>query len=94
LPPTRPLLQIGSDLVDRKSMCDHCLNNKEIAAILRGYQDYPLGMIDNTSEFRISITGAQEKAAFLYHNHQWCRPLRDTPTSHIFKIPFGFIQHQ
>jgi serine/threonine-protein kinase HipA len=51
-------------------------------------------MIDNTSEFRISITGAQEKAAFLYHNHQWCRPLRDTPTSHIFKIPFGFIQHQ
>jgi len=38
------------------------LNEKEIAAILRGYQEYPLGMKNNTSEFRISIAGAQEKA--------------------------------
>jgi len=70
------------------------LDNQEIASILRGYQEYPLGMVDNTSEFRISIAGAQEKSAFLYHNHQWCRPLRETPTTHIFKLPIGFIQHQ
>jgi serine/threonine-protein kinase HipA len=70
------------------------LNKKEIAAILRGYQSNPLGMTDNSSEFRISIAGAQEKSAFLYHNQHWCRPFRQTPTSHIFKLPIGFIQHQ
>ena len=25
---------------------------------------------------------------------KWCRPLGTTPTSHIFKLPIGFIQHQ
>jgi len=70
------------------------LNEKEIAAILRGYQNYPLGMTDNTAEFRISIAGAQEKSAFLYHKQVWCRPLRETPTTHIFKLPIGFISHQ
>jgi HipA-like protein len=37
------------------------LSEKEIASILRGYKNYPLGMVDNTTEFRISIAGAQEK---------------------------------
>ncbi len=70
------------------------LNKKEIASILSGYQNYPLGMTDDTTDFRISIAGAQEKSAFLYHNNKWCRPLGATPTSHIFKLPIGFIQHQ
>ena len=70
------------------------LNEKEIASILRGYQNYPLGMVDNAADFRISIAGAQEKSAFFYHQNKWCRPLGNTPTSHIFKLPIGFIQHQ
>jgi len=70
------------------------LNEKEIANILRGYQDYPLGMVDNASEFRISIAGAQEKSAFLSYQDKWCRPLGETPTTHIFKLPIGFIKHQ
>jgi len=70
------------------------LEENEIASILRGYQNYPLGMTDNADQFRISIAGAQEKSAFLYHNGKWCRPLRETPTSHIFKLPIGYIQHQ
>lgn len=70
------------------------LNEKEIASILRGYQHYPLGMTDDAAEFRISITGAQEKSAFLWHKQVWCRPAGETPTSHIFKLPIGFIQHQ
>jgi serine/threonine-protein kinase HipA len=70
------------------------LNEKEIASILRGYQSYPLGMTNHASEFRISIAGAQEKSAFLYHRRKWCRPLKETPTSHIFKLPIGYIQHQ
>ena len=70
------------------------MSDKEIATILRGYQQYPLGMPGEANEFRISIAGAQEKSAFLYHQGQWCRPLGETPTSHIFKLPIGFIQPQ
>lgn len=70
------------------------LNEKKIAAILRSYQNNPLGMTDITEGFRISIAGAQEKSAFLYHKKKWCRPLDETPTSHIFKLPIGYIQHQ
>lgn len=70
------------------------LNDNEIATIMRGYQNYPLGMTNNDSDFRISIAGAQEKSAFLYHRGKWCRPIKETPTSHIFKLPIGFIQHQ
>ena len=40
------------------------LKEKEIASILRGYQYNPLGMTNTAEEFRISIAGAQEKAAF------------------------------
>ena len=76
----------------KKTIDAEPLSDKEIASILRGYQEYPLGMTD-TSEFRISIAGAQEKTAFLYYKNKWCRPLRETPTSHIFKLPIGNIQH-
>jgi len=41
--------------------------------------------------FRISITGAQEKTAFLRHEGAWCRPLGATPTTHIFKLPLGLV---
>jgi serine/threonine-protein kinase HipA len=70
------------------------LTEKEIAAILRNTQNYPLGMVDKTDDFRMSIAGAQEKTAFLYWEGQWSRPLGTTPTTHIFKLPMGFIQHQ
>lgn len=78
----------------KKGIESEPLSEKEIASVLRGYRQYPLGMTDPTSEFRISIAGAQEKSAFLYHKNKWHRPLRETPTSHIFKLPIGFIQHQ
>ena len=70
------------------------LDDHEIASILSGYQNNPLGMKNIEDDFRISIAGAQEKAAFLYHNEKWNRPLSTTPTTHIFKLPIGVIQHQ
>jgi serine/threonine-protein kinase HipA len=48
---------------------------------------------DEAGEFRISIAGAQEKTAFLFHDGKWCRPLKATPTTHIFKLPLGLIGH-
>ncbi len=69
------------------------LTENEIAAILRNTQNCPLGMSTH-NEFRISIAGAQEKSAFLYWEGRWNRPLQTTPTTHIFKLPIGYIQHQ
>jgi len=70
------------------------LEEKEIATILRNTQLYPLGMKDQSDDFRISIAGAQEKTAFLHWQGQWSQPLGTTPTTHIFKLPLGVIQHQ
>ena len=42
-------------------------------------------------EFRISLAGAQEKTALLFHNGTWYMPLGSTPTTHIFKLPLGII---
>ena len=44
-----------------------------------------------SSEFRISIAGAQEKSALLWHNNQWHLPVGATPTTHIMKLPLGLV---
>lgn len=49
---------------------------------------------DNDNELRISLAGAQEKTALLYHNGKWCLPRRATPTTHILKLPLGLIGHR
>lgn len=48
---------------------------------------------DDESDFRISLAGAQEKTALLFHDGQWCRPRGATPTTHILKLPLGLIGH-
>jgi len=49
-----------------------------------------IGMLE-PDDFRISIAGAQEKTALLWHAGQWRRPLGATPTTHIFKLPLGLV---
>ncbi|MEM9137952.1 MAG: HipA domain-containing protein, partial [Cyanobacteria bacterium P01_F01_bin.42] len=66
----------------------------EIERLLQGYATSPLGMIQEADDFRISIAGAQEKTALLWHQEQWCRPIGSTPTSHIFKLPIGKLENQ
>ncbi len=69
------------------------LNNKQVEKILKGYQTNPLGMNKIESEdFRISLAGAQEKTALLWHQNQWQKPIGSTPTTHIFKLPIGRLQ--
>ncbi len=68
------------------------LTTAEIAAILRNYKTLPLGM-SKEQDFRISIAGVQEKTALLWHSGQWQRPHNATPTTHIFKLPIGRIEH-
>lgn len=77
-----------------KTMQFHALKPKNIADLLLNIQTHPLGMSAEEDAFRISIAGAQEKTALLYWKNQWMLPLGTTPTTHIFKLPIGYIQHQ
>ncbi len=51
----------------------------------------PFGSPDDDDDLRISIAGAQEKTALLWHDGHWCVPEGSTPTTHIFKLPLGDI---
>lgn len=70
------------------------LSDAQIARLLGSYRTAPLGMArDGFDEFRISIAGAQEKTALLWHDGGWQRPLGPTPTTHILKLPMGRLEH-
>ncbi len=70
------------------------LNDAQIAQLLGNYRSAPLGMAEEgEDEFRISIAGAQEKTALLWTDDGWHRPIGPTPTTHIFKLPIGKIEH-
>lgn len=69
------------------------LTDTDIEHLLQGYKESPLGMDVDADDFRISLAGAQEKTALLWHNNQWNRPRGSTPTSHIFKLPMGYISN-
>lgn len=69
------------------------LTHHQIARLLKDYKTAPLGMEDRY-DFRISIAGAQEKTALLWHENKWKLPKNATPTTHIFKLPIGQIAWQ
>ncbi|MGB7417456.1 MAG: HipA N-terminal domain-containing protein, partial [Thermosynechococcaceae cyanobacterium] len=99
------LSAVGLDCVGAVQLCSQqpwpkvdevskrVLSDNEIAKLLRGYRISPLGMTKEADDFRISIAGAQEKTALLKYKGKWCLPSGPTPTSHIFKLPIGFIQN-
>jgi len=67
------------------------LDENGVAHFLRStISSMPLGQRDEDA-FRISIAGAQEKSALLWHQGQWHRPLGTTPTTHILKLPLGRV---
>ncbi len=70
------------------------LTDSQIARLIKSYRAAPLGMGKEEGEaFRISIAGAQEKTALLWNENHWHRPLGATPTTHIFKLPIGKVEH-
>ncbi|GKW49743.1 type II toxin-antitoxin system HipA family toxin [Halomonas sp. NCCP-2165] len=82
----------GQVIPDVKTLTAEPLDDHAIEALLAGYQDAPLGMARD-ADFRISLAGAQEKTALLWHQGRWQRPAGSTPTSHILKLPIGFLEH-
>lgn len=47
--------------------------------------------MDDEHELRISLAGAQEKTALLWHQGAWLLPHGSTPTTHILKLPLGLV---
>ena len=66
------------------------LDDEQIEKDLANLGRVPLG-VDPEHGFRISIAGAQEKMALLFHEGQWMRPIGTTPTTHILKPEIGTI---
>lgn len=79
----------GFDRIDAEPLTDAEVEQM-IAATLSGGR--VLGQPE-ADEFRISLAGAQEKTALLFHRGKWCRPLGATPTTHILKLPLGLVGH-
>ncbi len=68
------------------------LDESEIAALLRNVtSNRTFTDSEVESDLRLSIAGAQEKSALLWHQGQWHRPLGSTPTTHILKLPLGLV---
>jgi len=64
------------------------VDDDAIDALLRNLVQAPLGL-NRDDDFRISIAGAQEKTALLWHEGRWLKPHGTTPTTHLFKIQIG-----
>jgi serine/threonine-protein kinase HipA len=67
------------------------LSEAQIAAHLQGMVAPPAPGQSAEDEFRLSIAGAQEKTALLWHEGQWLLPQGATPTTHILKLPLGLV---
>ncbi len=64
-----------------------------VEKILEGAIAPSMGQHENEEAFRISLAGAQEKTALLWHKGRWHRPTGSTPTTHILKLPVGVGPH-
>lgn len=68
------------------------LSDAGVEALLRRTVSTPaLGQGEEGDDFRISLAGAQEKTALLWHDGRWMRPHGATPTTHILKLPLGLV---
>ncbi|HIC7212829.1 type II toxin-antitoxin system HipA family toxin [Burkholderia stabilis] len=66
------------------------LSDEDVARVL----DQASGVAtqaDGDEDFRLSLAGAQEKTALLFHDGRWMRPHGATPTTHILKLPLGLV---
>lgn len=80
----------GVDVDARQPVRGEPISDAQIEQTLANLARAPLG-VDPEHEFRISVAGAQEKTALLFHDGKWQRPLGTTPTTHILKPEIGTI---
>lgn len=80
----------GLDVDTSGAITAEDIGDAEVETLLANLARAPLG-VDPDEGFRISIAGAQEKTALLFHEGRWKRPLGATPTTHILKPQLGRI---
>lgn len=86
------LLPIDAEAPDIRRITGKPLTDAEIASELTAPGSPVLGQLpDDTEPFRLSLAGAQEKTALLWHKNAWHRPTGPTPTTHILKLPIGTL---
>lgn len=66
------------------------LSEAAVELLLKNLSRAPLGL-GQDQDFRISVAGAQEKTALLYHRGKWLMPHGTTPTTHILKPQIGTV---
>ena len=78
----------GFDRIEGVTLDDRAVD----ALLLRTVSAAGLGASGpDDDDLRISLAGAQEKTALLWHQGRWMRPLGATPTTHILKLPLGLV---
>jgi serine/threonine-protein kinase HipA len=84
------VVPVDEDPGDVKRITGRPLSEAEIAQQLRDTVTLGPRIGDgDDAELRLSLAGAQEKTALLWHDGQWWLPTGTTPTTHIFKLPMG-----
>lgn len=78
------------DVQDTQVISGEAVDDGKIEHILNNLKQAPLGLTRD-DDFRISVAGAQEKTALLWHEGRWLRPHGTTPTTHIFKTQIGTL---
>ncbi|RWM35749.1 type II toxin-antitoxin system HipA family toxin [Mesorhizobium sp.] len=76
--------EVPSDAV----ISGEAVDDEAIEKMLNNLAQAPLGL-DRDDDFRISVAGAQEKTALLWHEDRWLKPHGTTPTTHILKTQIG-----
>ena len=84
------LLPAGHPPVDVRTITGRQLPRGGVEKILAEAVNPGFGRGEpDTEDFRISLAGAQEKTALLWHAGKWHCPTGSTPTTHILKLPIG-----
>jgi serine/threonine-protein kinase HipA len=78
----------GEEPTSQNGLTGNPLTETQVEALLNDLERNPLGL-RKESGFRISVAGAQEKTALLWHDNQWIEPTGTTPTTHIIKPQIG-----
>jgi len=82
----------GMDPQPLQQLTGRTLSDNDVGKLLNELDVTPLG-IRSENDLRISIAGAQDKTALLYHKGQWIEPSGTTPTSHIIKPQIGKLSN-
>jgi serine/threonine-protein kinase HipA len=85
------LVPAGEGPGDAQRIDAQPLDESDVAQLLRNATVSGPLSAEESEAFRLSIAGAQEKTALLWHEGRWCIPHGATPSTHIFKLPMGLV---